>query len=193
MTSRTLVLVPMRVEERALRKGGIPAESIVRIGMGRARSLAAVEQLRAREFDRLVIAGVCGSLDASFRPGDVLLPSRVSATDVGTTECAVDESLVEALRAAGLTVRSGTLVSHPKLETNKKAVRRHESSGAVAVDMESAWLATLAGDRPVTVVRVASDSPDKPVFHPGVLYWGALALRRLATAARVLGRWDSGS
>jgi 4-hydroxy-3-methylbut-2-enyl diphosphate reductase len=96
------------------------------------------------------------------------------------------------MRAAGLIVRTGALVSHTKLEGNKKAVERHRATGAVAVDMESAWLATLAGDRPVIVVRVASDSPDKPVFHPGVLYWGALALRRLATAGRVLGRWDAG-
>jgi 4-hydroxy-3-methylbut-2-enyl diphosphate reductase len=192
MSPNTLYLAPMGVEERALRKGGIPQESIVRIGMGRGKSLAAVEQLRSRPFDRLVIAGVCGSLDSSFRPGDVLIPSQVSATDVGTTECTVDGGLVEALRAAGLTVRSGTLVSHTKLESNKKAVKRHETTGAVGVDMESAWLATLASDQPVIVVRVASDSPDKPVFHPGVLYWGAMALRRLATAARVLRGWDAG-
>ena len=53
--------------------------------------------------------------------------------------------------------------------------------------MESAWLAPLAGDRPVVVVRVASDSPDKPVFHPGVVYWGTLSLRRLATVGT--GAW----
>jgi 4-hydroxy-3-methylbut-2-enyl diphosphate reductase len=184
----TLVLAPMRVEEWMLRRG-LPRESIVRIGMGRARSLAAVERLRDRPFDRLVIAGVCGSLDASFRPGDVLVPSHVSAPDVGTTTCTVDESLLDGLRAARLTVRTGTLVSHAKLENNAAAVTRHKETGAVGVDMESAWLATLAGDRPVVVVRVASDSPDKPVFHPGVVYWGTLALRRLATAGRVLGRW----
>jgi len=193
MTGPTLFLAPMRVEERALRKAGIPTESIVRIGMGRAKSLAAVERLRTRSFDRLVIAGVCGSLDPSFCPGDVLIPSQVSAPDVGTTECTVDDGLVQAMRGAGLTVRSGTLVSHTKLEGNKKAVERHAKTGAVGVDMESAWLATLAGDRPVIVVRVASDSPDKPVFHPGVVYWGALALRRLAKAARVLRGWDAGS
>ncbi|MDX6284661.1 MAG: 4-hydroxy-3-methylbut-2-en-yl diphosphate reductase [Frankiales bacterium] len=183
-----LVLAPMRVEEWMLRRG-IPRESIERIGMGRKKSNAAIERLRDRDFDRLIIAGVCGSLDPSFRPGDVLLPTEVSAHDVPAIQCTVDPVLVDALRAAGLNVRTGTLVSTPKLESNKKAVRSHEGTGAVGVDMESAWLATLAGDRPVTVVRVASDSPDQPVFHPGVVYWGTLSLKRLARAGRVIGEW----
>jgi 4-hydroxy-3-methylbut-2-enyl diphosphate reductase len=145
--------------------------------------------VRAHQFDRLLIAGVCGSLDAAFRPGDVLVPTTVSAPDVGTTQCDVDESLLTALRGAGLNVRTGALVSTPKLENNNKAVRTHAGTGAIGVDMESAWLAPLAGDRPVTVVRVASDSPDHPVFHPGVVYWGTLSLKRLATVGRVLGAW----
>lgn len=185
---QTLFLAPMRVEEWMLRRG-IGRDAIVRIGMGRAKSLAAAERVHSRDFDRLVIAGVCGSLDSSFRPGDVLLPTQVSAPDVGTTQCTVDESLVAALRAAGLDVRTGTLVSHERLEGNSKAVQRHAATGAIGVDMESAWLAPLAGERPVTVLRIASDSPDRPVFHPGIVYWGTLSLKRLATAARVLGRW----
>ncbi len=190
--TKTLFLAPMRVEEWMLRRG-IPAEDIVRIGMGRAKSKASTDRVQARSFDRLVIAGVCGSLDSSFRPGDVLLPTSVSASDVGTTQCDVDEQLATALQAAGLRVLSGTLVSTPKLENNNKSVRTHQGTGAIGVDMESAWLAPLAGDRPVTVVRVASDSPDHPVFHPGVVYWGTLSLKRLATAARVLGAWARNS
>ncbi|MFL6238527.1 MAG: hypothetical protein ACJ735_03390 [Actinomycetes bacterium] len=186
--AKTLVLAPMRVEQWMLQRG-YPRESIVRIGMGRAKSLDAIQRVHAHEFDHLVIAGVCGSLDAAFRPGDVLLPTEVSAPDVGTTKCTIDDSLVEALRAAGLTVRTGTLVSTSKLENNSKAVKSHAGTGAIGVDMESAWLAPLAGDRPVTVVRVASDSPERPVFHPGVVYWGTLSLKRLATVGRVLGQW----
>jgi 4-hydroxy-3-methylbut-2-enyl diphosphate reductase len=157
--------------------------------MGRAKSLGSIERVNAHDFDRLVIAGVCGSLDSDFRPGDVLVPTDVSAPDVGTTQCDVDGSLLDALRAANLNVRTGTLVSTPKLENNAKAVQTHKDTGAIGVDMESAWLAPLAGDRPVTVVRVASDSPDHPVFHPGVVYWGTLSLKRLATVGRVLGQW----
>jgi 4-hydroxy-3-methylbut-2-enyl diphosphate reductase len=186
--TKALVLAPMRVEEWMLRRG-YPRESIVRIGMGRAKSLASIERVHAHEFDHLVIAGVCGSLDSDFRPGDVLVPTAVSAPDVATTQCAVDDSLLDALRAANLNVRTGTLVSTAKLENNNKSVQTHKDTGAIGVDMESAWLAPLAGDRPVTVVRVASDSPDHPVFHPGVIYWGTLSLKRLATVGRVLGQW----
>jgi 4-hydroxy-3-methylbut-2-enyl diphosphate reductase len=186
--ARTLFLAPMRVEEWMMRRG-IPRQDIERIGMGRKKSSAAIERLRDRDFDRLVIAGVCGSLDPSFRAGDVLVPSEVFAFDVPPIKCEVDQTLIGALRAAGLTVRTGTLVSAAQLESNKKAVKRHEGNGAVAVDMESAWLATLAGDRPVVVVRVASDSPKQPVFHPGVVIWGTRSLKRLAQASRVVGKW----
>src|SRR5436305_8518958 len=117
--TKTLVLAPMRVEEWMLRRG-LPRESIVRIGMGRAKSLNSIQRVHRHEFDRLVIAGVCGSLDSDFRPGDVLVPTKVSASDVGTTTCDVDESLLASLRAAGLNVRTGTLVSTPKLENNSK-------------------------------------------------------------------------
>jgi len=179
----------MRVEERALRKG-LPSAQVVRTGMGREKSLRIAEDIRRRDFDVLVVAGVCGSLDSSFRAGHVIVPSAVSAHDVGSIACTVDPALVQGLRDAGLTVHDGTLVCAEKLVTNKKAIEQHKGSGAIAVDMESAWLATAAGDRPVVVVRVASDSPDQPLFHPGTLYWGAMSLRRLAKVGRVLASWS---
>ena len=97
MTGPTLFLAPMRVEERALRKAGIPTESIVRIGMGRAKSLAAVERLRTRSFDRLVIAGVCGSLDPLFCPGDVR--RRAHDADRGSVDDAHPLILAASARA----------------------------------------------------------------------------------------------
>jgi 4-hydroxy-3-methylbut-2-enyl diphosphate reductase len=191
MTDKLLVLAPMKSELRALRKG-LGAESVVRTGMGREKSLAAVERLSSSEFDMLVVAGVCGSLDPTFRVGDVLIPTSVSASDVEPTACYVDESLIGALTSAGLTVRTGTLVSHAKLNSNKKATEQHKETGATAVDMESAWLAKAAGDRPVIVLRVASDGPEQPLFHPGIVIWGPRALRRLAKVGRVLGSWNAG-
>jgi nucleoside phosphorylase len=168
---------------------GLPAESVVRTGMGREKSLSAVQRIKDVPFDALVIAGVCGSLDSTFRVGDVLVATAVSAPDVDPVACWVDDDLVAALGEAGLGVRTGGLISEQKLTTNKRAVQMHEHSGAVAVDMESAWLATAAGDRPVIVLRVASDGPEQPLFHPGIVVWGPRSLRRLASVGRVLGEW----
>jgi 4-hydroxy-3-methylbut-2-enyl diphosphate reductase len=180
----------MKVEERRLRRG-LPPESVVRTGMGREKSLSAVERVKDAPFDALVIAGVCGSLDPQFRVGEVLVATTVSAPDVDPISCWVDDGLITALGSAGLTVRTGALVSEQKLTSNKRAVEMHQGSGAIAVDMESAWLATAAGSRPVIVLRVASDSPDQPLFHPGIVVWGPRSLRRLAAVGRVLGDWAS--
>lgn len=185
---RLVVLAPMRVEATALRRG-LPRATVLRTGMGRVKSLALAARIRDESFDHLVIAGVCGSLDNEFRVGHVIVPAQVSAPDVGAVDCAVDDDLLDVLRTTGLTVHAGSLVCAAKLVTNKRAVQQHRGSGAIAVDMESAWLATAAAGRPVTVVRVASDSPSQPLFHPGAVYWGSLSLRRLTQVGRALGRW----
>ena len=43
---------------------------------------------------------------------------------------------------------------------------RLRESGAVAVDMESVWLAPGAGERPFAVVRVISDTPARELTRP---------------------------
>ena len=60
------------------------------------------------------------------------------------------------------------------------------AEGALAADMESAWLAPAAAGRPFAVVRVVLDSPALGLSRPLAVLSGAVAawrsLRRIAPA-----------
>ena len=60
------------------------------------------------------------------------------------------------------------------------------AGGALAVDMESVWLAAGAAGRPFAVVRVVLDSPSHELLRPGAPLGAvrtARALRRAAATA----------
>ncbi len=145
-----------------------------RVGMG------------ARETPRgdgpVVIAGVCGALDPSLRPGDLVVASELRG-DGEPVSCAAD-------LAAALGARVGPIVSldHVASRAEKLALRE---TGALAVDMESYWLARSAGDRPVAVVRAVVDRADRRPLDPRTIPAGIRALRALRRAAPHLGQWSS--
>src|SRR5204862_125250 len=67
-------------------------------------------------------------------------------------------------------------------------------AGAIAVDMESAWLAAAAGARPLAVVRVVVDTPGRELRRPLATARGGLrALRTLRRAVPALQTWAEGS
>ena len=85
---------------------------------------------------------------------------------------------------AGVRVRSGSVVSVAKLALGDRRAQLH-AAGAIAVDMESAWLAAAARGRPFGVVRVVLDSPSHELLRPGLVISApraAWALRRVAQA-----------
>jgi nucleoside phosphorylase len=59
------------------------------------------------------------------------------------------------------------------------------AEGAIAVDMESVWLAAGAGERPVVVVRVVLDAPRHELFRPAAAVGAVRAARALRQAATV--------
>ncbi len=62
--------------------------------------------------------------------------------------------------------------------------------GALAVDMESAWLARAAGERPFAVLRVVLDAPAREIHRPlATLAGGLAAWRALRRAAPALALW----
>src|SRR5439155_11205457 len=86
----------------------------------------------------------------------------------------------------GLSVRYGPIVSigHVAKEL------RH--TDAIAVDMESAWLARAADGRPFGVVRAVVDTPARALSNPVATAVGGLrALRSLARATPGLVSWAS--
>jgi 4-hydroxy-3-methylbut-2-enyl diphosphate reductase len=161
----TVVLAPLRVEAWAT--GG------VRTGMG-ARTFAA-------DGDAVVVAGLCGALDPTLRPGDLVVASEVRAGDEAVA-CATD--LAERLGA-----RVGPVVTldHVARRDEKRALA---ASGALAVDMESFWLARHAAPRPVAVVRAVVDTTDRRLLDPRTISAGIQGLLALRRAAPVLRQWS---
>jgi len=176
---------------------------VLRTGMGLARSQRAAAALlgdlaaaRPRAAS-VVVAGLAGALRSSLSPGDVVVADEVLG---GERPRAVPDaaSLADGLRGAGLSVQVGPVLSTVRLACGDRA-DLHRRTGAIAVDMESAWLAEALtrADIPVVhgfvlrlaVVRVVVDTPAAPLLHPRTVPNGVRALRVLARVAATLPAW----
>jgi 4-hydroxy-3-methylbut-2-enyl diphosphate reductase len=184
----------MRLETLVVRSVARGAR-VRRTGMGPRRAGAAARALRQEPGERLLVLGFCGGLDEHSRPGEVVVASEVlSAADEGHGQervaCSGVERLERALAAAGLAVRSGPVVCVSRLALGERRAQLH-ARGAIAVDMESVWLAPGAAGRPFAVVRVVLDSPSHELLRPQAAAGAvraARALRRAAAASLHEGR-----
>jgi 4-hydroxy-3-methylbut-2-en-1-yl diphosphate reductase len=191
-----LVAAPLALEQALIRSGARGAR-VRKTGMGPQKSLAAARWLRDEPGHGLLVLGFCGGLDAQSRPGEVIVAEQVWASDdegheLVRADCHGAERLAGALLEAGLSVRRGPIVGVGKIATGERR-EQLRSAGALAVDMESPWLAAGAAGRPFAVVRVVLDSPSHELFRVQAL-GGALkaaqALRRASGVA--LQDWDPG-
>jgi 4-hydroxy-3-methylbut-2-enyl diphosphate reductase len=180
--SRLLLLAPMGIEARAVARGA-PEACVKRTGMGPRRARRAVARLAGGEARAVAIAGFAGALSGELKPGDVVVASELRLRD-GTTvaDCPGADVIAGMLRRAGLTAHVGPLVS-VRAPAIGPARARLGQSRAIAVDMESAWLAAVAGDRPLVVARVILDAPG----HRLPALRGATTT--LTATAGVLERW----
>jgi 4-hydroxy-3-methylbut-2-en-1-yl diphosphate reductase len=191
--SDVLITAPLRLEALAIRSGARRLR-IHKTGMGRARSHAAVPALRRDPATALVVMGVCGGLDEQCEPGDVVIAEELLDGEGSAEErlsCPSAPFLAEALDALGIAARRGPVVSVARIAHGERRVELRER-GAVVVDMESAWLAPGAGDRPFAVIRIVADTPAREVTRPLLTLAGAgraaLSLRRTAAALELLVR-----
>jgi 4-hydroxy-3-methylbut-2-en-1-yl diphosphate reductase len=194
--SGVLIAAPMRVEQLLIRSAA-PRARVVRTGMGPRKSRAAAADLSRRRGDALLVLGFCGGLDAESVPGDVVVAEEVlvAAGEEHTAErlrCDRPQRLAHALERAALRVRTGPVVCVSRIAVGQ---RRAElgASGAIAVDMESVWLAPGARGRPFDVVRVVLDSPSHELLRPAAAVGAARAARTLRLVARELSDfWTEG-
>jgi 4-hydroxy-3-methylbut-2-enyl diphosphate reductase len=183
------VLVAALGVERAAVRGRLGGVPVLRSGVGPARASAAAAELAEAGPRPLLVAGVAGALVPAVRPGDLVVADEVRFVDGRRpVEVPTAGALAGALRRLGLAVHVGPVVSSP---TVVDGTRRAElaRTGALAVDMESGWLAAGAGGGPFAVVRAVVDTPSLPLVRPGTPLRGFTALRSLRRAAPALRDW----
>ena len=185
--ARLLVIAPLRIERAALRCG-LPGALVLHSGMGAARSRAAASSAACIPAVAVAVAGFCGAVSGGMLPGDVVVASEVRGPE-GVTTCEA-RPVVAALAALGIeNVRVGPVASvdHVVGGAERRALA---AGGALAADMESAWLAPAAAGRPFAVLRVVLDTPERELSRPLTTLAGALAAwRALRRAAPALALW----
>ena len=181
-----VVLTPMGVEARAIR-GGAPWARVEQIGIGPSNAERSAVLAQDPE-SAVVIAGFAGALDGSLEPGDVVLADELRSA-AGTIRCADPAILAGVLRRGGLRVRVGPVHCSPHI-VHSAARRALADGGALAVDMESSWIASSASASPLVTLRVISDSATHEIYRPLRAASGALAAyRSLRRAAALLEEW----
>jgi 4-hydroxy-3-methylbut-2-en-1-yl diphosphate reductase len=190
--SDLLIAAPLRLEAWAIAagiRGHAPTARVHRTGMGPRRAQAIAPALRVRPGSALVVMGFGGGLDEHSDVGDVVVADTVQHPEGATVACAGTEQLADLLARRGLRVRRGTVASAERLATGDMRTRLRET-GAIAVDMESVWLAAGAGERPFAVVRVISDTPARELTNPLLTLVGiARAMDGLRRGAGALHEW----
>jgi 4-hydroxy-3-methylbut-2-en-1-yl diphosphate reductase len=183
-----VLAVPLRLEAHALRRGA-PEARIVRTGMGRRRARSAAGRIAHAPGNVVAVTGFAGALSPELEPGDVVVATEVRGADE-PVQCAAAELVASMLQRAGLRVHKGPIVSAPRVVFGDQR-RRLAATGALAVDMESAWLARGCSGRPWAVVRTILDTPERDLHRPLATAVGALrAYRTLARVGDVLARWS---
>lgn len=180
-----LLACAMRIEARFARQGVTDPSTTVHFA-----KIGVKTHLPAQLDQTAVgVSGVCGTLSAQLRPGSVVVPDVVLHKDGRRFYCTGADELARLLRAAGLPVVQGMLLTTPKIELGKAQMARNAETGAIAVDMETATLFDQAGSKPFAAVRVVSDGVDASMFSPMILKRGYLALKHVCAATPALEQW----
>jgi 4-hydroxy-3-methylbut-2-enyl diphosphate reductase len=180
-----LVLAPLRIEQLAL--GEPEGSSLLRTGMGPDRARIAAARALAHDARALAVAGLCAGVGPELRAGDVLCASELLDEAGARTPVPGSALLAAALRRRGLRVHVGPLASTERILGPSE--RQRHAGTALAVDMESAWLAAGAAGRPLAVVRVVADAAGRHLADPRMALAGPRALWSLRRVSGALSEW----
>ena len=182
-----LVLAPLSLEAKAVRAGA-PWARVERVGMGPRRASKSARIVDRGAGGAVLIAGFCGALDPGLVPGDVVLADEVRGP-TGTTRCSDPAILAGVLRRGGLNVHVGPIASSQRLVRRDRR-RTLRQTGAIAVDMESAWLAPAAHGQPLVILRVVVDTERHELHRPlRTVHAAAAAYRNLRRACALVEEW----
>lgn len=154
---------------------------VVRCGIGPSRASASIQNLEQRP-SWIVAVGTAGALVDSLKVGDVVVSSTTVCQEKDAAPYESNPDMISlvcrACQMAGANYRVGKIASAAKpVFAREDREKLQRSTDAVAVDMESYWIAHEA-DRltvPFVAVRVISDDMNAP---PLPEYTGPTALLR---------------
>lgn len=135
--------------------------TVFHTGVGEKSCRVHIENfLREPQFKYLISAGFAGALDPELKIGHLLLSENFSSPELlGSPQ----------LDCAGEGLFVGKLATVPRVIASKsERDRRAVESGAVAVDMETEFIAEAcaAHGLPLLSLRVVSDTPSEPFPAP---------------------------
>ncbi len=193
--SDLLIAAPLRIEA-ALISSAARGARVRKTGMGPAQAQLACGELAREAAAGLLVLGFCGGLDEASVPGEVIVAEEVYVADdqdrpAERVSCTHAGELLVALAGHGMKVRSGKIACVSRLALGEQRARLHEG-GAIAVDMESVWLAPAVAERPFAVVRVVLDSPRHELLRPQAAVAAVRAARSLRRVAAALHDWTPG-
>ena len=111
------------------------------------------------------------------------------AGPTGTMRCPDPTILAGVLRRGGLRVRVGPIASSQRLVVRERR-RTLRRTGALAVDMESAWLAAATRAQPLVTLRVVLDTHRQELYRPfRTVVGAAVAYRTLRRASALAESW----
>ena len=177
---KLLVLAPLRIEALAVRSG-LPGIKVRRAGMGR-------REVELGDADAIGVAGLCGAVDPSLRAGDVVLATELRSEEGTAVPCPDSALLAEPLRRMGIRTAIGTVYTASKILGRDERLGLRDE-GVIAVDMESAWIAQAADERPVAILRVVVDTADRRLASPRTLTAGVRGLWTLRRASAAFVDW----
>ncbi|MGH9058276.1 MAG: 4-hydroxy-3-methylbut-2-enyl diphosphate reductase, partial [Acidimicrobiales bacterium] len=133
---RLLALAALHVEAIALRAGATRAR-VVRTGTGPRRASAAATRLiddaSARRCGAVAVVGVCGALDPTLQPGDLIVADSVLDSSGNlVAELPAAALLAQGLRGHGMRVRVGPILSGDRIVSGSAARAAMVARGAVA-------------------------------------------------------------
>ena len=174
------VLAALRLEALAI--GG----EVVRTGMGHVKAGATGARLaRALPPEQpLAIVGIAGGLESTLEPGQLVVAEELYAPD-DSEPIALPQAAgaAEALRAHGRDVRLGAVACSTSI-VHGAARASLADGGALAVEMESVWLARALVGHPLVVVRAVGDTE-----HHGFVLGNLRALAALRHLRPALDHW----
>ena len=107
--------------------------------------------------------GFCGGLDPELEPGDVVVADELRGAEDRSPATA--RAVAGCLERAGLRTRRGPLAVGRRRSSRGAERSALAAGGAIAVDMESAWLAPAAAGRPFAALRAVVDTPSRELLR----------------------------